>query len=250
MSTVMDRRAFVGAAAAMAGGVVASSVMERIALADEALEASDIEMFRLPMGAATADEIVAKANVRELVEYERYCRDYKHYKEMQDLYSEDSEVVVSWMRGTGKEFVAQTAARFGKSTAKGGHKIFNTVVWLNGDKAVAESMCVIIARGMIDGIESDAPAYSRMLFRVQKEGEAWKIKSFDSVYEFDSIYSAFPSDRAPLDAEELANYRESYKGISYIQAAQGREPDYTLPGDDDAESIRAMYQKVSDWLLA
>lgn len=44
-----------------------------------------MNFFDLPMGQNSPEQLADKANIRELVEYERYCRDYHHYDAMRKL---------------------------------------------------------------------------------------------------------------------------------------------------------------------
>ena len=252
----LSRRDFLKGTAAAGLGLAASVTVGARAFADDAPAAAEggfsgEDFFSMPMGQNTPEQLADKANIRELVEYERYCRDYHHYDAMKETYSEDSEVVVSWMQGTGAEFVEASKAREGDRIIAGGHKIFNTVVWLNGDKAIAEIIAVIALRTSLGGVDYDMPAYTRMLYRVQRENGVWKIKRFESVYEFDSIYTGFPVEHPDIfDSEELNTYRSSYKGISWSQTLTGRTPNPDLPGEDKPETIAAMYRAANEWLCS
>lgn len=245
-----SRRHFVKSAAYIAGGVGAASLLagcDSAAASDQVRTYTGLQdFFDIPLGQNSAEEVVEKCNIKELVEYDRYCRDYGLWDQMSVGYAEDSEVVVSWMSGTGKEFIEQSKE---KPPSNGGHKIFNTVVWLNGDKAIAEIMCVIVPRFTVQGVEYDAPAYSRMLYRVEKISDKWKIKRFESIYEKDSLVQAFPTQSTSLDPQLFEGYRESYKGICFLQADQGRTPNPDLPGDDLPETVQTVYRAASKWLF-
>lgn len=254
-----SRRSFVKSAGIAASGLGALTLLgacspETSRLQAQAKPKASLEgitdFFDIPVGQSTAEEALDKSNIKDLVEYERYCRDYHHYDTMASLYAEDSEVIVSWMEGTGAEFVEQTKQREKKRAGKGGHKLFNTVVWLNGDKAIAEIMCVILARFTIQGVDYDAPAYSRMLYRVERIDGIWKIKRFESVYEMDEIMAAFPVDSPGFDPALFEGFRESYKGICFLQNTAGQTPNLDLPGDDEPQTVAAMYKACSDWLFS
>lgn len=42
--------------------------------------------YQCKMGQNTLEDVVDKFNIRELIEFERYCRDYKLWDEMRPLY--------------------------------------------------------------------------------------------------------------------------------------------------------------------
>ena len=54
---------------------------------------------------ANPQQALDKAAIRELVEFERYCRDNALWDEMKKCYTEDSHVKISWFEGTGHGFV-------------------------------------------------------------------------------------------------------------------------------------------------
>lgn len=210
----------------------------------------DKSFFDLPMGQNSLEELKDKENIRELVEYERYCRDYHHYDAMKKLFVNDSRVNVSWMSGSGEEFVEASKKREGNRPYMGGHKIFNTIVWLNGNKAIAESMAMIIVRGKMMNIDYDMPAYSRVLYRVEKIDNCWKIKQLDCIYEFDSIYASFPMHEADVfKPGDFDDYRSSYKGICWIEEKMGGTPNQELAGEDDPNGVEVLYQKANEWLF-
>lgn len=53
----------------------------------------------------TVGDILEKESVKELVQFERYCRDNALWEEMDRCYTADSEIIISWFHGTGHEFV-------------------------------------------------------------------------------------------------------------------------------------------------
>ena len=101
--------------------------------------------YQCKMGQNTLEDVVDKFNIRELIEFERYCRDYKLWDEMRPLYHDDAKIVVSWMTGTPDEFVAGSK-RMNASKAPAKHKVFDTVIWKNGNRAVAECITAIQIR--------------------------------------------------------------------------------------------------------
>ena len=87
----------------------------------------------------TVGDILEKESVKELVQFERYCRDNALWDEMDRCYTADSQIIISWFHGTGHEFVEASKKMAGRAP----HKIYNTQVWLHGDRAVAVMITTI-----------------------------------------------------------------------------------------------------------
>ena len=67
--------------------------------------------YQCPMGQNSFEDVRDKANIRELIEFERYCRDYMHWDEMRACYHDDAEINVSWMKGGPDQFVDASRLR-------------------------------------------------------------------------------------------------------------------------------------------
>ncbi|MDQ7093623.1 hypothetical protein REC12_08480 [Desulfosporosinus sp. PR] len=87
-------------------------------------------------GISSPQEMLDKAAIKELLEFERFCRDNALWDEMKKCYAEDSTVNISWFQGSGHGFADASS----KMESKAPHKLYNTAIWLNGDKAVAIMM--------------------------------------------------------------------------------------------------------------
>ena len=84
----------------------------------------------------SAEDMLEKFRVRELVEYERFCRDNALWDSMLACFAQDSRVEISWYQGSGQGFVEASK----KMKAKAPHKLNNTLVWLNGTHAASVTM--------------------------------------------------------------------------------------------------------------
>lgn len=203
--------------------------------------------YQAKMGQNSLEEALDKQNIRELVEFERYCRDYMLWDEMRSCYHDDARIVVSWGSGTPDEFVAGSK-RMNASKAPAKHKIFNTVVWLNGDRAVAECITAIQIRCPLDGDTVDMSTHTRLHYRLEKREGVWKILSMEPIYEKDSMASVYPDGTFTADREELASYRPSYANMMLRQVHYGLTPNGDLAGEDRPESVAAVYKVSSEFL--
>lgn len=203
--------------------------------------------FDIPLDLNDPTATQERAKIKELLEYDRYCRDTGHFEQMAECYSEDSVIRVSWFTGSGKEY-GRRLAEAGGGGAK--HKVNYTVVWLNGDKAMAEMTTSMLSpRQSVDGGQVDLVSYARILTRVHKDADGWKILQGDCIYERDELIAVVPGAGITIDPKELAGYRPSYQGLCYVLARTGQTSDQELPGEDKPEMIEKLYDDASGWLL-
>lgn len=203
--------------------------------------------YQCKMGQNTLEDVVDKFNIRELIEFERYCRDYKLWDEMRPLYHDDAKIVVSWMTGTPDEFVAGSK-RMNASKAPAKHKVFDTVIWKNGNRAVAECITAIQIRCPMGNDTVDMSTHTRLHYHVEKRDGVWKILSMAPIYEKDSMHSMYTDGTFHASKEELDQYRPSYANMMMRQVRYGLTPNGELAGEDRPESVAELYEESSMWL--
>lgn len=189
------------------------------------------------------EEVVEKYKIQELVEYERYCRDRQLWEQMEQCYDENSRVQISWFTGSGKEFIEASKNMKGAS-----HKNNNTVVWLNKNRGIAEILTCIQMRFSENSVEYDLLSYARVLYRVEKRDERWRIISMECIYERDSIIPTVPMGGLQIKPEELRQGRYSYQCLAYVLKRRGETINENLPGEDKPDTIKELYQNVFSWL--
>lgn len=203
--------------------------------------------YQCPMGENTPEQICDKVNIKELIEFERYCRDYWHWDELRKCYHDDALVKVSWMKGGIDEFVEGSKRLVGtKAPAK--HKIFDTLVWMNGNRAIVECITAIQIRCELDDDLVDMSTHTRLHYRVEKRNGLWKICTMDAIYEKDTMVSAYANGKFTTTKEQLAQYRPTYANMMLRQVKYGGSPDGELAGEDRPESIIMLYEESSAWL--
>lgn len=202
--------------------------------------------YECPMGNNTPEDMLDKFNIREIVEYDRYCRDYNHYDEMRRLYSEDAFVGVSWTKGSISNYVEGSKVNNAKAPAK--HKIFDVVIWKHKNRAIAESIQFIQIRCPLEGDIVDLEAHMRKHYRLEKREGIWKIVSAEPIYEKDTMFSIYPDGTFRPDRTELAQLRPSYANLMYRRIKYGGQPDNTCAGEDKPETVEKLYRESSIWL--
>jgi len=195
-------------------------------------------------GVSTPQELLEKAAVKELLEFERFCRDNGLWVEMKKCFSEDSIVTISWYQGTGYGFVDASS----KIKNRAPHKIYNTEVWLNRDKAVAIMMVTIGTRMEIDGVPLEMSSDAKLIYRTKKIDGLWVIAAIDIIYEQDGITPVFPNSNFNLPPSELSGFRQSYACLSYTMKRSGLPVNSELAGIDRPDLAEKLYNEVDKWL--
>lgn len=197
-------------------------------------------------GTNAAAEIADKFNIKELIEFERFCRDNAQWDEMKKCFAPDSQVKISWYRGTGQGFVEAS----GNMKSYAPHKLSDTLVWLNGDKAFAITMATIQLRLTIDGNLLELQSDVELIYHLQKTNGTWLIVLFTSIYLKDALVPVTPAGNIIIPSADLAKFRESYASLSYTLNQEGYEIDNDLPGRDRPESVVELYETSEAWLLS
>lgn len=207
-----------------------------------------IKDFRkLPLNQQNPENVLDREKIRELMAYERYCRDNGLYDEAAGCYSDDAKIHVSWFNGPAKEYWEKTKQANGGGSK---HKIFSTTVFLNGDKAVAETQVMMLSpRITIQGCDMDMVSHARIFARLVKRDGEWQIVYGDCIYERDELIPATPGQKVPDLAPLVKDYRESYRNLSYVLSLQGLSSSQDLPGDDKPETVQKLYDETNQWLF-
>ena len=149
--------------------------------------------------------------------------------------------------GTPDEFVAGSK-RMNASKAPAKHKVFDTVIWKNGNRAVAECITAIQIRCPMGDDTVDMSTHTRLHYHVEKRDGVWKILSMAPIYEKDSMHSMYTDGTFHASKEELDQYRPSYANMMMRQVRYGLTPNGELAGEDRPESVAELYEESSKWL--
>lgn len=192
----------------------------------------------------TLENVIDKFNIKELIEFERFCRDNAQWEEMKKCFAENSTVTISWFNGSGHGFVDASS----KMETYAPHKIYDTLIWLNNDKAVSITMATIQMRMEIQGHLLELKSDAKLLYKTQKIDGLWTIISMEGIYEKDALVPVSPTDGIVIPKEEIAKFRPSYANMSYALSKSGYAVDVNLPGIDKPEAVEKLYQESENWL--
>lgn len=184
-----------------------------------------------------------KADIQELIQFERFCRDNYLWEGMLQCFSKDSRVNISWFDGTGEEFVESSKAM----NRYAPHQIYNTQIWMNQHRAVAIMQATIQTRINIDNVEIQLNSDAKIIYCVEQLNGVWYIKNLECVYEKDTLIPVVPST-VTIPSSDIASYRTSYACLSYCLNYLGYEVNHELQGIDRPEALNHYYVQLDAWL--
>jgi SnoaL-like domain len=186
--------------------------------------------------------------IHELVRLERFWRDQREWAKLADCYVEDSQVCTTWFLGTGREFAAASQEMFEKRGSRGKHMIWPAHVRINGDRAISESPGTIYSRSVFGGVEVDMMNYARFHSLVVRTERGWRLKTFTGIYQKDTLTAVNPTEKLPVDWEEIKRFRPDYRFLCYTMMQRGYQVSQELPGDARLDIVQAFYAKADRWL--
>ena len=200
-----------------------------------------------PAHATDYSELLDELDIFRLVRSERFARDQGDWEGLASHYIDDSHVRVTWFTGTGAEFakMSRDMARNGRHSK---HPIWPIRARVVGDRGLVESYSQIQNRSVIDGVELDMTQHCRFFSQVVRTDAGWKMKSFEAIYQKDSIAPVRPADEVPIDWDEVCRYRPSYRIWTWAMVKRGYSVPDDLPGDDRPDLVAAFYAQMAAWL--
>jgi hypothetical protein len=187
------------------------------------------------------------AGVIQLALREREARDRHWWGLLKDAYWEQSTVRLSWLRGTGAEFVARSREMSGKGVVTR-HRLGPPVGWVIGDRALVFLPAVVEAYPTVNGVDAVLSSYARLIYRVERRDAAWKIAHLQAIYERDELVPAVPGQHITVPPDSVDGLRKSYQLLAWHLGSTGFPVEQDLPGDDQPEGVALIYQDAFDWI--
>lgn len=201
-------------------------------------------MTDLPQAVLDAADVTA---VSQLVLTERESRDLGRWETLRACYWPDSRVRISWIDGTGEEFV-EGSIDMAKRGVRATHRVGPPVVRLNGDRAASSMVGAIDIPAVVHGVEAFLSSHTRFLHRAERRDGRWGLVSFEAIYTRDELVATIPSQALAVRPEDLEGFRHSYRMLSYILAAADYEVNHELAGIDRPETVKAILDETDAWL--
>jgi len=185
--------------------------------------------------------------ITQLILTERESRDLGRWERLGECYLPDSHVEISWISGTGAQFVAGSI-EMARRGVKARHRLGPVLVRLNGERALATLSGIIDIPGEIDGVEFCLSSHARFLYPVERRDGRWGLMGFYGIYVRDEISTRIPGQHLPILARDLATFRPSYCMLSWLLTRQGGYAvNNELPGIDRPEAAEALERQLLAW---
>ena len=191
---------------------------------------------------------IDREEIFDLVRRERFARDQRRFEVMGACFHRDAYIRTSWYDGHGGQaYVEATRKWMSGGTGNGKHWVFPAFAQIAGDRATVESPAMIFNRIQLDGVEVDFHVFCRFFSRVVREN-AWKLLTFEVLFERDVMKPVNPSQSLPIDWSLLSTMRPSYKFLAYVQQTRGVKVNHDLLGDDQPDRLSAFHAGEERWL--
>ena len=203
----------------------------------------------------STSEQLDRLAIAEIILRERTARDSAFWEEMASYYHPESEIEVSWFKGSGAEFCQRTRVQYEASAKRPDgmdrmnfHEMGAAVVNVNNDRAIAETACTLHSFFPLDGVACKNTAFVRLMWRAQRLNGRWLIAGLRCMYIRDLMTACNPNQKPAIDEAELKRYRAAYRFMSYHLSRLGLDPKDNLPGADRPETVVALRQAERAWL--
>ena len=191
-------------------------------------------------------DAVDTSAVTQLILKERESRDLGRWDDMRDCFHPDSQIRISWFRGSGADFV-KGSIDMARRDVLAKHRLSPIRVALSADRAVCTMAAIIDIPVELKGTAMNLLSYARFVYRAERREGTWRIFSFDAIYLRDELTPAIPGHSIVIAPDELQPYRPSYRLLSYVLSQQGYAIDSDLAGEDRPESVRVLMRGVFAW---
>lgn len=195
-------------------------------------------------------EMLDREELFDLVRRERFARDQRRFDVMRECFHDDAYVRTSWYDGHGGEAYVEATRQWMSKAGNSKHWVFPAYARIAGDKATVESPAMIFNRARLEGVEVDFHVFCRFFSRALRVDGAWKLFTFEVLFERDIMRAVNPADALPIDWAVLKTLRPSYCFLAYMQLSRGVEVNPDLLGDDRPEQLAAFHAGEEAWLAA
>ena len=198
-------------------------------------------------GGAIAQEMTDYEAVNNLIVAERLYRVSHRNEELAGCYAPDARIRTSWQSGGVNTFVGRSAPE-AQGQAFNVNRCGGALIRFNGAKAFVEYPSTTTRGVIINGVEAVLTSYMRLLYRVEKRPEGWKIVDMFSLNEADELAPVIPGQDLKINPDDVKGLRVSYRWLAYGRKAAGDEIDNDLPGTDRPEDVQKSYDEAFAWL--
>lgn len=191
-----------------------------------------------------ANDVVA---ITQLVARERQSRVRYLGKELSDCFFPDATVTTSWTSGEAKKYLARTETGKPDPAQPILNRLGTPVVRQKGYRAVVELPSITTRWTSINGVEVVLASFMRLIYRVEKRNDIWKIVDLTTINEGDTIEPAIPGTNLGIEARDVEGFRLSYRYLAYMHSLSGSPLSRELFGIDRPEEVDKLYAEAFAW---
>ena len=197
----------------------------------------------LPQAVLDAADVSA---ITQLILTERESRDLGRWDDMHRCFLPESQVRISWFSGNGHDFV-EGSRDMARRQVLAKHRLGPVRVRLCGDRAVASLVGIIDIPTRVRGVEALLSSQARFLYPAERRDGRWGLMGFYGIYMCDSLAAVIPGQPIDIAPVEVADFRPSYRMLSWVLSSQGYVVNHELPGEDRPETSEALFAQLFDW---
>ncbi|WP_410631542.1 nuclear transport factor 2 family protein [Amycolatopsis sp. cmx-4-83] len=185
--------------------------------------------------------------ITQVILKERQGRDRGWFDQEGSCFHPHSRVRITWFDGSGAEFVELSRESFAEGL-RPSHRLYPPVVHSAGDRAMAEVPTEISIVQSFGGVDAYVISDTRLLYRLERIEDRWKISSLDCVYDRDTLVPVVFGTSPKIDTEILARFRRPFMYLAYHLHEIGKSLRDDLYGSDRPEQVDELYAAAFSWL--
>ncbi len=194
--------------------------------------------------------------IQNLIVSERLYRVSHRNTELAQCYAEDAQIHTSWQQGGVSSFVGQApkeaeAADKGESAPANVNRCNPPLIHFSKtspSKALVEYPSTTTRVVYVNDVEAILTSYMRLIYRVEKRNDEWKITSMTSVNEYDELSPAIPGQDLKIKSKDVENLRPSYRWLAYTRIKAGGTVSNDELGTDRSAELDKFYDQEFKWL--
>ncbi len=209
-------------------------------------------IFIMLIGLYNSNPVFAKTTdyeqIQNIVLWERQARVRHLYNELASCYFEDATVTTSWTKGSIKDYLKGGNRAEASADEIIINRIGSPIIHQNKKKAYVELPMTTLHWIKVNGEEAVLTSYMRLIYRVEKRKNIWKISDLTTINEDDTLEPAITGTDLHIKSEDLKGLRHSYKYLAYVRIKAGGTISNDLLGIDCPEDVVKIYAEVEKWL--
>lgn len=178
-----------------------------------------------------------------------FFRDSGYWDELRGLFSRDGRMTTNSTAGSADEFVS-----YGRDLRSMGllshHFPGPSLIRINGDKAVAQTLATLMVRSAVHGVGVDIWVLLRYLDRFVREDGAWAIQDRYPLYIKDRMDPVVPGTPIEIDHALLQACPDGARYLIYVARANGVPASPIVPTVLDTPEAKEMITSADAWLHA